>query len=474
MTKPNCTAVCEPKLLSSGLIAVLMGVMACSAYANFAYIMTDPGDYDYFPPFRAGYNRNNVDHLGGENLSIARAINAGHGFADPFDRVTGPTAWMPPVFPYLLASLLAVFDGDRSAVKDVIVIFHLGALVWSGAFVLYGWKKANPQRCVWLPICVLGLCLMADFRYAFQFTHDHFLVLYVLNGLVLWSAWGHPLASTKRAIGWGLLGGSAALVTPALGLTWAGLTCLMWRRGGTTWKMTVAIFVAALIMTPWTVRNYVTFGRFIPVKSNLNFELYQSQCMQPDGVLQASSVQEHPRQGNNEQAAMYDRLGESEFLAQNGEEFWAAVEADPWEFARRVRQRFVAAALWYVPRDRSGRSEFVAGVWLARVLHPLPWVAVIVFATVRRRERTNGEGSVVVALLIYIIPYILVSYNERYYFPLLGIRAFLIASIIERATNLLVPQRIQERLLRFSGPRLTLIAQSGACPPSENTCRLNG
>jgi hypothetical protein len=36
---------------------------------------------------------------------IARSIASGHGFGSPTDLDTGPTAWMPPVYPYLLAGV---------------------------------------------------------------------------------------------------------------------------------------------------------------------------------------------------------------------------------------------------------------------------------------------------------------------------------------------------------------------------------
>ena len=47
-------------------------------------------------------------------------------------------------------------------------------------------------------------------------------------------------------------------------------------------------------MAPWTIRNLIVFGRLIPVKSNAAYELYQSQCLQPDGLLQARAFSTHP------------------------------------------------------------------------------------------------------------------------------------------------------------------------------------
>src|SRR4051812_8357170 len=41
--------------------------------------------------------------------NIAFSIAGGHGFASPFRVETGPTAWMTPVWPYLLAGIFRIF-----------------------------------------------------------------------------------------------------------------------------------------------------------------------------------------------------------------------------------------------------------------------------------------------------------------------------------------------------------------------------
>lgn len=417
---------------SQGFKVVVLVVMCGSVYANLAHGVTDPRDYRYFPPFRSGYNRNLVDHLGAEYLNVARAICSGRGFADPFDRETGPTAWMPPVLPYLLAGFWCATGGNLDAVTNVFVGLHCAALVWTGAFVLYAWRRDRPRYGAGLVVIVLVLEVVVDFRNAFQITHDHFLVLSVLNGLVLWAGWGYPLVSRPRAVGWGLFGGFAALSAPTLGLVWAGLTLVAGIHMKTVSRIILTSFCAGATVTPWMVRNYATFGRMIPIKSNANFELYQSQCMQPDGVLQQSSIGMHPRSTNSEQAREYDELGEDAFLARKGDQFRAAVRADPEGFAARVGDRFIAVVLWYTPRDRSGLREFAPGVWLARALHPLPWIAVVVIVLAIGRPPTPGERVAALAAVLYVLPYILVSYDDRYYYPLLGLRTLLVLFLVDR------------------------------------------
>src|SRR3954471_16612100 len=86
-------------------ILIIATVCVCSAYANLSFAVSDPADYRFFPPFRPRGNANTNRHLGGEYFNIARSLLAGKGFADPFDRPTGPTAWQPPVLPGILAGL---------------------------------------------------------------------------------------------------------------------------------------------------------------------------------------------------------------------------------------------------------------------------------------------------------------------------------------------------------------------------------
>src|ERR1700678_3113923 len=41
--------------------------------------------------------------------NIAHSIATGHGFSSPFRVDTGPTAWMTPLFPTLLAGIFRIF-----------------------------------------------------------------------------------------------------------------------------------------------------------------------------------------------------------------------------------------------------------------------------------------------------------------------------------------------------------------------------
>src|SRR5216683_403064 len=50
------------------------------------------------------------DHwrFAGETGRIARSLVQGHGFSSPLHADTGPTAWMTPIYPFLLAGVFKI------------------------------------------------------------------------------------------------------------------------------------------------------------------------------------------------------------------------------------------------------------------------------------------------------------------------------------------------------------------------------
>src|SRR5258708_38123124 len=47
--------------------------------------------------------------FGWEMGRVGRSIATGHGFSNPYDGDTGPTAWEPPLYPYLIGGVFRVF-----------------------------------------------------------------------------------------------------------------------------------------------------------------------------------------------------------------------------------------------------------------------------------------------------------------------------------------------------------------------------
>lgn len=421
-------------------------VYACSIYANLSFAVTNPQQYRYFPPFRAGQNLNMNNHLGAEYFNIARSLAAGRGFADPFGIPfgipTGPTAWMPPVLPVLEAGLLKACGGNVDAVMAVVVFLQVNVLIATGLLVLALARRTGQTLGTAAALAVFCAALLCHFHLCFQFTHDCWLVLLAMDLVVAGLCWFRPLRGWVAAAAWGLLGGFCVLVNPIVGLAWGAGSVLTGVRQRAWARLAVAAVVAGLVMAPWTIRNYRVFGRLIPVKANAAYELYQSQCLQSDGLLQGTAFAVHPYGSPGRERKEYRDLGESAFLDKKRAQFWEAVRRDPADFLDRAAERFLGATLWYVPFDRVNEPrQRPYTFWFTRVTHPLPFLAALVLLFTAPWRRLDPAQWVVLGVyVVYLLPYVAVSYYDRYSMPLIGVKALLVVWAADRLLSLWVKE----------------------------------
>jgi hypothetical protein len=438
---PPPARVGRPPFLAALALGVAVG--ACSVYANLSFLVTKPADYRFFPPFERLVNANSNGHLGGEYFNMGRSLVRGEGFANPFDRPTGPTAWQPPVLPSILAGLLWACGGSRTRVMAVVVVLQVGVLIGTGFLVLALARQTTSRLGSWAVAALFFAGLLCHFTLCFQSTHDYWLVLLAVDLLVAGLCWCRPLESRTAAAGWGLFGGLCVLINPVVGTVWGVLSLWVAVRSRSWSRLAVAALGAVLALTPWTVRNYLVFGRFIPVKSNLAYELYQSQCLQPDGLIQGPTFLLHPYGTATRERREYNALGEIAYVDRKWQQFWEAVRADPADYGRRVAERFLAVTVWYQPFDRPSEARRPRALWLSRLTYPLPFLAVLVLVFSATREPLHWTQWVVIAVyVLYLLPYVGISYYDRYAMPLLGVKALL---VVWAADRLLA--------LRFAGRR---------------------
>ncbi len=209
------------------------------------------------------------------------------------------------------------------------------------------------------------------------------------------------------------------------------------RRQG--FRFGLAILAAGLVLSPWILRNYLVFGRWVPVKSNLAYELYQSQCLQLDGLLQRTTLGSHPNVATSPEHREYRQLGETAYLDRKREQFLAAVRVDPLDFFDRVACRFLGATVWYVPFDRTAETRNRPAVlWLRRLAYPLPFLALgFLVLSAAREPLQRVQWAAIGAYGLYLLPYVGASYYERYAMPLLGVKVLLVVWAADRLLTLL-------------------------------------
>jgi hypothetical protein len=376
-------------------------------------------------------------NLHSENFQIARALVAGKGFAQPFGEPTGPTAWSAPVYPAIQAALLWAGDGSRDVVITGIVFLQVGVLVATGLLVVaLAWQTT---RRLGAPVAaaLFALGLGYHFWHWFQLAHDCWLTLLVLNLLIAGLCWLGPLDRWPRAAGWGLFGGFCALTNPVIGFAWGVLSLALGLQQRAWSRLAVALLAAGLTLAPWTVRNYLAFGRLIPVKSNMAYEAYQSQCLQSDGLYQVATAERHPSNTSSREGREYRAIGETAYLDRKWQQLRDAIWANPGDFVERVTDRVLGVTIWYVPFHRTQEARQPWLLWVRRWTHPLPFLALLILLfTAARQPLLWPQWIVIGVYLLYLLPYIGLSYYERYTVPLVGVKVLLVLWAVDRLLSL--------------------------------------
>jgi Dolichyl-phosphate-mannose-protein mannosyltransferase len=219
------------------------------------------------------------DHwqFGYETGRIARSIVLGKGFSSPLFGDTGPTAWMTPAYPYLVALVFKAFGIYTKASALFLLSLNaiFSALTCVPVFFLarrsFGERVARWSTWAW-----------AFFPYGIYFPAERiwetWLATFLLTILFLWGLFIEDSTSLKDWGGWGFRWGIAALVSPAVlaALPFWGLW-ILYRRRQKSLRSVPHIAMASLlfitVVSPWFVRNYRVFHRFIPFRDNMGIVL---------------------------------------------------------------------------------------------------------------------------------------------------------------------------------------------------------
>ena len=365
-------------------------------------------------------------HLGAEHNQIAIAIYHGQGFSNPFRVQTGPTSWMPPVLPYLMATLYWVGGGSESFVVQCMLFANAFAVLGSSWIVL---RQARKLRMVVVGYVVLIGGLTANFHQLFQSTSDTALLMLVVN--LLWFGIVNLNGGMCRfplSVVWGLFGGFCALCSPVVGGVWAVLTSIKLLPHKTNLvPFAIAAAMSILVVAPWTIRNRMLLGAWVPIKSNGMYELWQSQCLDNEGVLDSRTLFDQPFSGYSTQRKRYQELGEIAFVAEKGAIAKRSIYDNPGEFATRIANRWAAASVYYTAM-RPAYDQPGGGwpIFWKRILFPLPAISVFVILAMRRMPFEPELWSAIAIWFFALLPYILISYYDRYATPMIGMKMLIV------------------------------------------------
>jgi len=391
--------------------------------------------------FRQYHTRPGEDNFGFgfEMGRVGRSIALGQGFSNPYGGNTGPSAWEPPLYPFLIGGVFKIFGIYTYASAWVLLMINcVFAAVTTFPVYLIAEKTFGPRVATWSArawalnpyVWYWSIHWIWDTTFT-----PMILALIFLVSLKLAAPQKDQFPGRQEWISFGVLWGVGALANPTMlaFLPFCGLW--IWRqryKQGLPSLVGVVLssFLFFLVLSPWLVRNYEVFGRVVFIRDDFGLQLRLGNNKLADGMLIATL---QPNL-NKLEFEKFERLGEIGYEAECRRLATEWIRANPGRFAIISMKRFFY--YWNgVPRptDSTAPWDFRSSLFLAS--------SALAFWGLFRALRQKRPGSWLFAGLIILYPaaYYFVFPHARYRHPiepeLIILAVFLICEAGSRTTR---------------------------------------
>ncbi len=195
-------------------------------------------------------------------LDLAQHLVAGHGYVN---EVLMPTAYRPPGYPFWLAPWV-MLPGSILLMKLLNVVL-MGATLW----FMHDLVRAQAPKVAWL--AGAGALAYPVWTFTVSTLYPQPLFMALLMGMVWLLAKQGEHVSPRASVFVGVLAGAAVLAVPAFLPLSAVLAWHLFQtrrlqgRSGLPGLIHLGLGMA-LVISPWTLRNWLVMGAWIPVSTN--------------------------------------------------------------------------------------------------------------------------------------------------------------------------------------------------------------
>ena len=367
---------------------------------------------------------------GMEMSLLAKSLLAGQGLSSPFGVPTGPTAFIAPAYPVLVAAVFKIFGVETRAAEAMVLavqtmlnlatialMMHVARRLFNErAAVLAGAVWACSPPLLWMPTIFWETSLSAC----------------LLMGLV---ALGLEWGLRPNRYMWPVLGvycGVVALVNPALLLSAFAIMVWVWFRVRRTagWMPLMAVLTFVVVFSPWPIRNARVFHAFIPLRTTVGFELWMGNRPGATGYLDESLFPTYNRQELQE----YIQRGELGYTAWKEELAQGYISTHRRAFVRMTALRVVR--FWSGTGTQHGSSIYMvhalattlfgsAGMWMLR----------------RRRAILLLFAG---PMLVFPLPYYLTHAEFRYRIVIDPLMTVIAAYAVSELSRMMAKQEVRD------------------------------
>jgi 4-amino-4-deoxy-L-arabinose transferase-like glycosyltransferase len=210
--------------------------------------------------------------------ALPHLLADGHGFVNPFRFVFGhraiPTAEHPPLYPVLLAGLSKLGGSGPDAQRLAGSAFGAGTLV---AVALLGRRLAGERA----GLAAAALAAVYPVLVAADGALMSESLLGLLVGVTLLAAYRlRDAPGAGRAVALGAAAGLAGLTRGEALLLLPLVLLPTLRRPGGARAAVVALLAAAVVIAPWTIRNWIVFDQPVAIATNSGTAVAGANCAQ--------------------------------------------------------------------------------------------------------------------------------------------------------------------------------------------------
>ncbi len=366
------------------------------------------------------------DHFtfGYEMARVARALVTGFGYSDPFSGHTGPTAWVPPLCPLIIAAVFKLF-GIYSLMSGWVLLVLNSVFSAATASCVYeiAARSYNHRVAVWSGW--IWALYPAAMQYAVRWVWETPLSTFLFAAIL-------ALALRMRGIGndadagqkrqdlsqWLIFGLLWALIalsnsTMLLFLPVCGIWILLGadNRSAAALHACMAALLFVACLAPWVWRNRIALHAFVPIRSNFGAELYAGNGPGSYGFRYGVLIG-LPEQ--DPQHRLYVKLGEIAYVHQRGELAKAYIRTHPGHFAALTLKRFYF--FWASvphPSDKHWALDLIR-----QVNYCLPSITGVLGLFLSLRRRIAAAGLLAWAFALLPLTYYFVTVEARFRHPL--------------------------------------------------------
>jgi len=333
---------------------------------------------------------------------LAKSLLEGQGYSSPFGGSTGPTAFIAPGYPTLVAGIFWLFGISSFGSAATIMLLQIAAsvaTVWltmwiaretmdgrtanlAGAF----WAISPPL--LWIPTIfwetsLSGCALVGTIALALRCRREQSICAWILLGAVC---------------------GVVGLINPAL--LPSLLAVLVWtawqtRRAGLATAV-LGFAVLLLVYSPWPIRNTVRFHAFIPTRTTVGFELWMGNRPGATGYLDESVFPMF----NQGELASYISQGELAYTQGKTEQAEQYIREYPGVFLRMTVRRFFR--FWTGTGNQTGSWVYAVHAVLTSGL------GLVGVVLLYRRRMRSFAVLMALPLLLFPLPYYITHAEFRY------------------------------------------------------------